>query len=240
MKKAILLCAGLGKRLRPLTDKIPKPLMSINGKPLLSIWLDRLSQFGFESFLINSHYLHEQIESFIETSIYKNSIKYCYEKKILGTAGTILKNSNFLNEGGLVIHADNYCMANFKEFVDVHNNRPESCSMTMMTFKTSSPEKCGIVEIDEKKIVKNFYEKDPYAKGSVANAAIYCLSADMISEIKNKYSSCSDFSTEILPHFMNRIYTYHTKEIVIDIGSPEDYKMAIDLDKKTTNETKFK
>ena len=132
--------------------------MPINGKPLLSIWLDRLTKFGFNSFLINSHYLHNQIENFIEKSIHKKSIKYSYEKEILGTAGTILKNSNFLNNGGLVVHADNYCMANFNEFVNAHNNRPKSCVMTMMTFKTTQPEKCGVVELD-KKVVRNFMKK---------------------------------------------------------------------------------
>jgi len=235
LKKVILLSAGFGKRLRPLTDSLPKPLMSINGKPLLSIWLNRLIKFGFSSFLINSHYLHDKIEFFIKNSEHKDLITYSYEKNILGTAGTILNNLDFLSDGGLLVHADNYCLADFEKFYQAHINRPKSCLMTMMTFTTLSPEKCGIVEINEENIVKNFFEKDLKAKGNIANAAIYYLSKDMICEIQRDYNHCRDFSTEILPNFINKIYTWHSDDPLIDIGTPKDYKIANEIDKKNNS-----
>ena len=64
--RAILLAAGLGTRLRPITDTIPKCLVPINGKPLIDYWLEQLTKAGIEKFLINTHYLHEQVESYIE------------------------------------------------------------------------------------------------------------------------------------------------------------------------------
>ena len=60
--RAILLAAGLGTRLRPITDKIPKCLVPINGKPLIDYWLEQLTKAGIEKFLINTHYLHEKVE----------------------------------------------------------------------------------------------------------------------------------------------------------------------------------
>ena len=73
--KAILLAAGFGTRLRPLTNNIPKCLVPIKGKPLLEIWLDKLSDVGVKDFLINTHYLYDKVESFIKKSKYKNNCK---------------------------------------------------------------------------------------------------------------------------------------------------------------------
>jgi mannose-1-phosphate guanylyltransferase len=93
--KALLLAAGLGTRLRPITEKIPKCLVPINGVPLLDIWLEKLSNIGIEEFLINTHYLHQDVENFISKNKYKKKIKTTFEEKLLGTAGTLIKNKDF-------------------------------------------------------------------------------------------------------------------------------------------------
>ena len=66
--RALLLAAGLGTRLRPITDKIPKCLVPIQGRPLLEIWLDKLCEVGVQEFLVNTHYLAAQVEEFISNS----------------------------------------------------------------------------------------------------------------------------------------------------------------------------
>ncbi len=78
--KALLLAAGLGTRLRPITNIIPKCLVPINGKPLLEIWLETLTKAGVKEFLINTHYLHEKVEAFVYDSKYKNVVTLVYEK----------------------------------------------------------------------------------------------------------------------------------------------------------------
>ena len=80
--KALLLSAGLGTRLRPLTDTIPKCLVQINGKPLLQIWLENLTKYGVKEFLINTHYLHKQVEDFANNSTFKEKITLIYEKEL--------------------------------------------------------------------------------------------------------------------------------------------------------------
>ena len=123
--KAILLAAGFGTRLRPLTDNIPKCLVPIKGKPLLQIWLEILSDVGIDKFLINTHYLPNQVYDFINNSVFKNKCLIINEEKLLGTAGTLISNLDFIgSEECLLIHADNYCLANFNEFFIAHINRP--------------------------------------------------------------------------------------------------------------------
>lgn len=225
--KTILLAAGFGTRLRPLTDNIPKCLVPIKGKPLLQIWLERLCDADFKEFLINTHYLSNQVNDFIYSSKFNDRCIIKYEKTLLGTAGTLLSSLNFIGEDEcMLVHADNYCLADFKEYIKAHNQRPSHCLMTMMTFRTDNPTSCGIVDLDENNVVIGFHEKVEFPPGNLANGAIYILSSDLIKIIIDKFSTVTDFSTEILPHFIGNIYTYETDELFMDIGSPEAYSKA--------------
>ncbi len=228
--KAILLCAGLGTRLRPLTNKTPKCLMKIKGKPLLQIWLEQLTKNGVNEFLINTHHLSSKINDFVRKSKYREKITVMYEANLLGTAGTLLSNSNFFNqEDGLLIHADNYCSADLYKFMNFHFSRPRNCEITMMTFRTNEASKCGIVVTDSDNIVREFYEKKNNPPGNLANGAIYILSNKALQEIKNKYYNAKDFSLEIIPEFLNRIYSYEINELLIDIGTIENYKKVNEI-----------
>jgi mannose-1-phosphate guanylyltransferase len=80
--------------------------------------------------------------------------------------------------------------------------------------------------LDENKVVIGFHEKVESPPGNLANGAIYILSNELIKIINDKFSTVTDFSTEILPHFLNKIYTYETKEVFMDIGTPLSYLKA--------------
>ena len=225
--KALLLAAGFGTRLRPLTNTTPKCLVTIKGQALLSIWLERLTQAGIEAFLINTHYLSDQVESFIKGSLYSDKVTLVREEKLLGTAGTLIANLNFFEgQDGLLVHADNYCLANFHDFIKAHNQRPSYCVMTMMTFRSETPETCGIVEIDAKGVVVGFHEKVVNPPGNLANCAVYLLSQELMQTLATDLHEVSDFSSEVIQHLLGRIYTYETQEYFIDIGSPESYGKA--------------
>lgn len=225
--RAILLAAGFGTRLRPLTDTIPKCLVPLKDKPLLQIWLERLSEANLGPFLVNTHYMAEKVENFIRSSAYKDAVTIVKEEKLLGTAGTILKNIDFFKgTDGLLIHADNYCLANFKEFVEAHLQRPKGCVLTMMTFRTDDPASCGVVELDKNGIVVRFHEKVAFPPGNLANGAVYILSVELLKIMKDSFSDVSDFSIEVLPHLTGRIFSYETKERFLDIGTPETYAAA--------------
>jgi mannose-1-phosphate guanylyltransferase len=226
--KAMLLAAGHGTRLRPLTDTIPKCLVPINGKPLLEIWLENLNNYGINDFVINTHYLAERVEHFVNNSKYKNLINIRHEKELLGTGGTIKANKDlYKNQELLLVHADNYCITNFEDFFKAHENRPKCCDLTMMSFRTKDPSSCGILEVNKKNIVINFFEKVESNHGNLANGAVYILSKDLVNTIIN--NSFEDFSTQVIPQLMGRIFNFENKNIHIDIGNIESYLYAQSL-----------
>jgi len=230
--RAILLAAGCGTRLRPITNTIPKCLVPIKGKPLLEIWFDRLTLAGIGPFLVNTHYLADQVGAFIESSRYKEQVTLEYEPELHGTAGTLIENLDFFEgQDGMLIHADNYCLADFSAFVQAHEQRPADCVMTMMTFRTGTPSTCGIIELDERGVVIGFHEKVADPPGNLANGAIYILSSQLLERLNDDLHAVKDFSTEVLNRFIGQIYTYETKEVFLDIGTPESYEQANKSDK---------
>jgi mannose-1-phosphate guanylyltransferase len=225
--KAILLAAGYGTRLRPLTNATPKCLVKIKNKPLLQLWLESLTKAGVNSFLINTHYLHVEVENFIHSSVFKNKCKLVYEEQLLGTAGTLIKNINFIeNDEILLIHADNYCLEDINNLILAHKNRPNYCLLTMMTFRTQEPSSCGIVEVNESNIMYGFHEKISNPPGNLANCAVYILSKEFINILRNDFFNVNDFSKDVLAHFVNKTFIYETKNIFIDIGTIENYNKA--------------
>ncbi len=226
--RAILLAGGLGTRLRPLTNTIPKCMVQIKGQPLLGVWLERLTKAGIGPFLVNTHYLADQVKSFIETSPYHKQVSLVHELELRGTAGTLLENLDFFQgRDGMLIHADNYCLADLFAFERAHRQRPPECIMTMMTFRTDSPSTCGIVELNAQGVVVGFHEKFANPPGNLANGAVYILSAEFLEWMGQELFAVKDFSVEVLSRLMGRIYTYETKEVFIDIGTIEAYKRAL-------------
>ena len=222
--RAILLAAGLGMRLRPLTLSTPKCLMPIQGVPLLELWFEKLFAAGFESLIVNTHYLAEQVEQVVSRSKFRTHIQCVYEPTLLGTAGTLIKNIDFFNnEDGLVVHADNYFEGDLRRMIRAHNSRPSATVMTMMTFLTDEPKNCGIVEVDKNNIVHAFHEKKENPPGNLANGALYLLSKELIQIIKTEHNQAKDFSTEIIPSLVGEIYSFMTSDRFIDIGTIENY-----------------
>lgn len=158
--KALLLAAGLGTRLKPVTDNIPKCLVPLNDHPLLSYWLSLLTKGGCHPLLVNTHHFADKVEEYVKASEYRSYVQTVYEKDLLGTAGTVLKNRDFFGaEAFMLVHADNLSLFDVHAFIEQHQARPAGCEMTMMTYITPTPETCGIVELDKGGVVKSFYEK---------------------------------------------------------------------------------
>lgn len=225
--KALLLAAGLGTRLQPLTEHTPKCLVEIGGRPLLDYWLLNLHAAGVTEFLINTHYLAETVRSYVTQHALAPAITLVHEEKLLGTAGTLLANSDFLKRGTtLVAHADNLCFCPWVEFFRSHQGRPTGTLMSMMTFITDSPSQCGIVELDAHGIVQAFHEKVAHPPGNLANAAVYLIEPEMLEFIQSLGTDITDLSTQILPLLLGRIATWHNKGFLMDIGTPDNLEKA--------------
>jgi mannose-1-phosphate guanylyltransferase len=225
--RAILLAAGLGMRLRPITSIIPKCLVPIHGKPLIDYWIEQLIGAGIERLLINTHYLHEQVESHIKSSEFANKIDLFHEDNLLLTGGTVLANKDYLKDDAfMLIHADNLSICDFSKFINVHNNRPNGTDITMMTFLTDRPSQCGIVELDSNNIVQNFYEKQKSPPSNLANAAVYIVESSVVHYMDSLNKKRIDFSLDVLPHYMGQIMSYHNSNYHRDIGSIESYSLS--------------
>ena len=226
--RALLLAAGLGTRLRPLTFHTPKCLVQIGGEPLLGRWLRHLEQVGCEAVLVNTHYLATEVESFLKgwnSPIME--VHTVHEPNLLGTAGTLISNSDFFSgTTGLFIHADNAMASSLTPFLNAHFERQPQCLLTMLSFETSTPSSCGIIEIDDKGVVRNFYEKVPNPPGNRANGALYAFDQSLLNFVSTMSPPPSDFSTQVIPRLLGRIQTYHTEEVYLDVGTPEALKAA--------------
>lgn len=225
--KALLLSAGLGTRLRPITNYVPKCLVPIAGKPLLEYWLDNLSDIGISEFIINTHYLKEQVENYVKNSKYKDMIKLIYEEKLLLTGGTILNCKEYLkDETFMVVHSDNLSFCDFNTFVNAHKNRPSGCEITMMTFTTDNPTQCGVISLNKDDTVEKFFEKVKNPPTNLANAAVYIVESSIFEFLETFNKKEIDLSTDVIPNFLNKIYTFHNNIYHRDIGTLDSYAIA--------------
>lgn len=225
--RALLLAAGLGTRLRPITNTIPKCLVPIHGKPLLGYWTDLLGAAGIERMVINTHYFPEMVERFVRDSVWRDRIDLVYEQTLLGTGGTVLRNRKLLEGGPFIVgHADNLTRFSVQDFASRHQARPAGTDITMMTFDTDVPQTCGIVEEDAGGIVVAFHEKVANPPGNHANAAVYILEPSVIDFIASLDKEFVDLSTEVIPAYLGRMVTFHNSDYHRDIGTPESLAMA--------------
>ncbi len=226
--RALLLAAGLGTRLRPITLQKPKCLVPIGGEPLLGRWLRKLDLAGCDAVLINTCYLAEQVEAFLLSwQSSRMNVQTVHEPELLGTAGTLIANQKFFNGAtGLLIHADNAMAGDVQDFLAAHHERQRCCQLTMLTFNTNTPSSCGIVETDQQQVVQAFHEKLVEPPGNTANGALYAFEQDFLDHLNLMTPIPSDFSTEVIPKFLGRIQSWHTHQPYLDIGTPQSLTIA--------------
>lgn len=226
--RALLLAAGLGTRLRPVTDTVPKCLVPIHGRPLLAYWLATLfAEDDIERVLINTHHLARKVESHVGRSCWRDRIDLVHEPELLGTGGTLKANRDYFGDQPiLVAHADNLTQFSPAALAAAHASRPADCALTMLAFRTDDPSSCGILQLDEAGVVRAFHEKVEDPPGDLANAAVYIFTpevADFVAALPGRFV---DLSTQIIPAFVGRIFAVETTGYHRDIGSPESLRRA--------------
>ena len=228
--RVLLLAAGLGTRLKPITNHTPKCLLQIDNKPLLEYWFAMLVNAGVFPILVNLHYHSEMVLDYIQNSPYRKFVSTVLENHLLGTGGTLLSNRGFFghepDEPLMLVHADNLSVFDVKEFIRAHQNRPPECEITMMTFTTPTPHSCGIIERDERGCVRAFHEKVANPPGSMANGAVYILEPSVFDYLESLNKEFIDFSTDVIPNYIGRICTFHNHVYHRDIGTVESYEAA--------------
>lgn len=239
--KALLLAAGLGTRLRPLTEKTPKPLLPIKGRPLLEIHLDRLRDAGVYEVLINTHYEHEQFLAFAKAYMGAHPgvrISLAHEPDLLGSAGTLARCESFFEGEAsfFVVYADNLTDIDYGALISCHNTMRMDVTIAAQEVSEEDVHKKGIIELSDNGRIKRFHEKpNPQSVSSrLANAGIYCLSRRALDYMpEDVLAGLCDFGHDYFPHALSqgaRMCVYHMSEHLLDIGTPEAYAAAQEVD----------
>tara|TARA_Y100001933_G_C18994019_1_gene561744 strand:- start:246 stop:1022 length:777 start_codon:yes stop_codon:yes gene_type:complete len=226
--KALLLAAGHGVRLRPITLQMPKCLVNIGGQPIIYHWIKELERVNCEEILINLHAHSSQVTTYLQSLRESLQISTCYEPELLGTALTLIHNKDYFGkEDGILIHADNMMEEGLDVLLKAHSTRPKNCILTMLTFTTSDPSSCGIVKTNKNGIMIDFTEKPKGTSfGNMANAAVYIFDSRLFDEISNIKTEIKDFSKDVLPNLLGKVFTCHTDKLLIDIGTPKNLAYA--------------
>jgi mannose-1-phosphate guanylyltransferase len=224
----LLLAAGIGSRLRPLTDLLPKCLVPIKGRPLLDIWLENLFGAGVEAVTVNTHYMAPMVQQFVSASPWAGRVTLVHEETLLGTAGTMMSQRQFVESSGpfLVAHADNLSDFDPSAFARAHEKRPSPAVMTMMTFETETPRTCGIVKLNTEGIVTQFFEKPEEPVGTLANAAIFIFEPSVLAELANMDPPPFEISLDVIPRYIGKIATFANTSYHRDIGNLESWRQA--------------
>jgi len=218
-----LMAGGFGKRLRPLTNDTPKPLLKVGNKPILEIILEQLVEYGFQTFYISTHYKSDMVcRYFGNGSKWGVKIKYLCEEKPLGTAGALgLLPDNIPNLPILVMNSDLLTKINYKSLIEFHNDQNGVATMCSREYDFQVP--YGVIKIDGQKIIK-IIEKP--AQKYFINAGIYVLDPILIKEVSgNSYLDMPTFlESQIQKGQQISMFPIH--EYWLDIGQMEEYELA--------------
>ena len=225
--KALILAAGRGSRLGKITDNLPKPLVEVKGKPVISYLIDKLINLNVTEIFVNMHYKHELLKKFILDSSYKVKINLIYEPTLLGTAGTLKSlNHQLSTENFIVMHGDNYFQDDLEFLKQKHLATNSDYLITLGTFLVASPEKFGTVDLTYDNTVIKFFEKDQNSSSKIANSAIYFMKPGIKAEIDKLKEYENDISLHLIPRLLGKIKAFELKGYFYDIGTPENLLLA--------------
>jgi mannose-1-phosphate guanylyltransferase len=223
--KAFLLAAGEGRRLRPLTDTIPKCLVPIRGTPLLALWLALLERHGVTEVLLNLHHAHERVTEFLATHRTPIRVETVHEARLLGSAGTVAANRRFVDRERrfLIVYADNLTNVDLTKMISFHDRRSDS--VTMGVVPTDKPSEKGTVVVGADGRVVEFAEKALRPRSNLANAGIYVAGQDLFSYLPSSIAEgeALDFGHHVFPRMTPDLGAYEIKDFLMDIGTPKSY-----------------
>ncbi len=222
--KAVLLAAGTGSRLRPLTDATPKCLLAFGDRPLLDRWLDALHRAGAGEVLVNLHHRADDVIRHLEGRDGPPPVRTSVEPVLLGSAGTLLANRRWLEheEMFVVCNSDNLTDFDLRSIVDLH--RRELPAASLAVFRADDPSSCGVVELDRRGRVVGFVEKPARPAGNLANAGIYVFHPSVLAELTGDLPL--DIGHDLLPKLVGRSVAVEVDGYFRDIGTPESYRRA--------------
>jgi mannose-1-phosphate guanylyltransferase len=222
--KAFLLAAGLGSRLRPVTDNIPKCMVPIGGRPLLDIWLDAFDRAGVSEVMVNLHHLPGVVIHHIAARRRPPVVRTFFESRLLGSAGTLVANQRWVAEEKffLACYADNLTDFDLRSLIDEH--REHDARATLAVFHSPRPSSGGVVEVDAGGVMVGFTEKPERPVGDLTNAGLYAFHPSVLDEIDPVPPK--DIGYDLLPRLTGRARAVLVEGYFRDIGTADAYRQA--------------
>lgn len=221
---AVLMAGGKGERLRPLTEKTPKPLLPVGGKCIIDHNIDRLMSYGINHVNVTVNYLREQIEEHYAESRKGVQVRTFREPKFLGTIGSIKFVDTFYNDTILVMNSDLFTNIDYEDFFLHFQKHNAEMSVAAVPYNVSIP--YGILDLDGREI-KGLIEKPKY--NYYANAGIYLIKKRALAEIpEDEFFNATDLIEKLIAQ-NKKVIRYPLNGTWIDIGNPQEYQKAQDL-----------
>ena len=221
---AVLMAGGKGERLRPLTEKTPKPLLPVGDKCIIDHNIDRLISYGVEHISVTCNYLKEQFYEHFETLRGEVKVECVTEPKFLGTIGSIKFVETFYNDTILVMNSDLFTDINYEDFYLHFKEHDADMSVAAVPYTVSVP--YGIMDLDGRKL-KGMIEKPTY--NYYANAGIYLIKRSMLDLIpEGEFFHATHLMDAILKQ-NGKIIRFPINGTWIDIGNPQEYQKAMEL-----------
>lgn len=231
VSRAMIMAAGVGSRLDPLTQEVPKPLVPIANRPMMDLLLERLRDIGVKDVIANTHYKAEKIIQRYNKNNLGINFNYVHEEKLSGTAGGVKKCQHFFKSGEnfLVLSADGLSNADLKEAIDSHEKSGAIASMGIKKIAMEEIPHFGVVVTDEQGFVKEFQEKPAIkdAKSDCINTGIYVFNYEIFNYIPA--DTFYDFAKNVFPDLLSKgikINTFPVKEYWSDIGTIAQYAQS--------------
>lgn len=219
---AFILAGGEGIRLRPLTEKLPKPMLKIGSKPILEYCIDLLSKYGIDNIQISVNYLSDKIIDYFKDGSERGiKISYVKEENKLGTIGSISLAQEFKNEFVLIMNSDLLTTINLEDFFVDFINKNADISIASIPYSVSVP--YAVMEIENDNVL-GLKEKPTMTYYS--NAGIYIIKKKHLNGIaKNAFLNATDLIAEMINNKLKVIY-YPVLDYWLDIGKHEDFVKA--------------
>jgi mannose-1-phosphate guanylyltransferase len=222
--KAFLLAAGVGSRLRPITDATPKCMLIIGGQPLVDIWLDAFWRAGVDEVLVNLHHLPDVVRRHLDARRGPPAIRMVFEPVLLGSAGTMLASRSWVagEEMFLACYADNLTDFDLRSLIDAHRQYAPVATLTV--FHSERPSAGGVVDLDRTGLVTGFTEKPSHPVSDLTNAGMYAFHPSVLDEIAGPPPT--DISYHLLPRLVGRARALPVDGYFRDVGTLDAYQRA--------------
>ena len=221
---AVLMAGGKGERLRPLTEKTPKPLLEVGGKCIIDHNVDRLISYGVQHINVTVNYLGEQLEEHFATPRSGVQVRTFREPKFLGTIGSIKFVDTFYNDNILVMNSDLFTNIDYEDFFLHFQMHDAEMSVAAIPYNISI--ELGILDLDGRNI-KGLVEKPKY--NYYANAGIYLIKKRALTEIPENTFFHATHLVEKLITQGKKVIRYPLNGTWIDIGTPQEFERAKEL-----------